>query len=106
MGYETQGQAIPPTPVVGGVGLFEDAAKAVNIAFKDKGEAIVAIGTTAGHLGQSLYLREITGRADGPPPPQDRGLHRVQRPCEESPGLRPSSVEAWIRCDGLRDWES
>ena len=35
---ETQGQAIPPTPVVGGVGLIDDAAKAVNVAFKDKGE--------------------------------------------------------------------
>ena len=68
---ETQGQAIPPTPVVGGVGLIDDAAKAVNVAFKDKGEAIVAIGVTAGHLGQSLYLREIAGRAEGPPPPVD-----------------------------------
>ena len=29
------------------------------------------IGETKGHLGQSLYLREIEGREDGPPPPVD-----------------------------------
>lgn len=29
------------------------------------------IGDTRGHLGQSLWLREIAGREDGPPPPVD-----------------------------------
>ncbi|HJO72827.1 MAG TPA: phosphoribosylformylglycinamidine synthase subunit PurL [Rhodospirillales bacterium] len=73
---ETQGQAIPPTPVVGGVGLLDDAAKAVNIAFKAEDETIVAIGITAGHLGQSLYLREIKGREQGAPPPVDLEAER------------------------------
>ena len=73
---ETQGQAIPPTPVIGGVGLIDDAAKAVNVAFKAEGEAIVVIGVTAGHLGQSLYLREIEGRQVGAPPPVDLGAEK------------------------------
>ena len=49
---------------------------AVTIAFKAPGEAIVAIGETAGHLGSSLYLREIHGREDGPPPPVDLAAER------------------------------
>ena len=73
---ETNGQAIPPTPVVGGVGLIDDAAKAVNVAFKAAGETIVAVGVTAGHFGQSLYLREIEGRELGAPPPVDLAIEK------------------------------
>ena len=68
---ETSGSAILPTPVIGGVGLIEDAAKAVDLALKQDGNALVLIGDTNGHLGASLYLREIEGREDGPPPPVD-----------------------------------
>ena len=68
---ETEGAAIPPTPTIGAVGLIEDAAGACTLAFKAAGEAVVLIGATAGHLGASLYLREIAGREDGAPPPVD-----------------------------------
>ena len=68
---ETNGEAILPTPTVGGVGLIQDAATAVGLGFKAEGEAILLIGETKGHLGQSLWLREILGREDGPPPPVD-----------------------------------
>jgi phosphoribosylformylglycinamidine synthase len=68
---ETNGKGILPTPVIGGVGVIEDVAKAVTIAFKAPGEAILLIGETAGHLGSSLWLREIHGREDGPPPAVD-----------------------------------
>ena len=34
------------------------------------------VGDTSGHLGQSLYLREIHGREDGPPPPVDLAAER------------------------------
>jgi phosphoribosylformylglycinamidine synthase subunit PurL len=64
-------QAILPTPAIGGVGLIENWEKAVTIAFKDFGDVIVTIGDRHGHLGQSLWLREIHGREDGPPPPVD-----------------------------------
>src|SRR5437763_10128023 len=68
---ETSGSAILPTPVIGGVGLIADAAKAVDLALKRDGDALILIGETKGHLGSSLYLREIEGREAGPPPPVD-----------------------------------
>ena len=64
-------QAILPTPAIGGVGLIADWEKAVGIAFRDFGDVIVTIGDRHGHLGQSLWLRELHGREDGPPPPVD-----------------------------------
>ena len=73
---ETNGQAIPPTPTIGGVGLLADASRTVDLAFKAAGEAVVLIGETAGHLGASLYLREIEGRAEGAPPPVDLDAER------------------------------
>jgi phosphoribosylformylglycinamidine synthase len=73
---ETNGSGIWPTPVVGGVGLLGDAAKAVSLAFKRPGEAILLVGETPGHLGASLYLREVCGREDGAPPPVDLAAER------------------------------
>jgi phosphoribosylformylglycinamidine synthase len=68
--------AILPTPAIGGVGLLKDWRKAVGIAFKGPGDVIVAIGNRRGHLGQSLWLREIHGREEGPPPPVDLAAER------------------------------
>jgi phosphoribosylformylglycinamidine synthase II len=68
---ETNGSGILPTPAIGGVGLIEDAAKSVTLAFKRAGETILVIGETRGHLGCSLYLREIGGSEAGAPPPVD-----------------------------------
>ncbi|MHA1598747.1 MAG: AIR synthase-related protein, partial [Alphaproteobacteria bacterium] len=45
-------------------------------AFTDEGQDIVVIGDTIGHLGQSLYLREIEGREEGAPPPVDLATER------------------------------
>jgi phosphoribosylformylglycinamidine synthase len=73
---ETSGQAVLPTPVIGGVGLLADARKAVDLALKRDGNALILIGETQGHLGASLYLREIEGREDGPPPQVDLAAER------------------------------
>ena len=73
---ETEGSAILPTPAIGGVGLLSEAGKAVGIGFSEPGNAIVMIGETRGHLGQSLYLREIHGREEGAPPPVDLAAER------------------------------
>jgi phosphoribosylformylglycinamidine synthase II len=73
---ETNGEAILPTPAIGGVGLLPDWRRNANLAFKAEGEPILlagAPGTWGGHLGQSLYLREVLGREVGPPPPVDLG---------------------------------
>jgi phosphoribosylformylglycinamidine synthase II len=68
---ETNGKGILPTPVIGGVGVIADAAKSAPIAFDQPGEVILLVGETKGHLGQSIYLRELHGREEGAPPPVD-----------------------------------
>ncbi len=73
---ETNGRAILPTPTIGGLGLIEDSSKRADLAFKHEMETVVVIGETGGHLGQSLYLREIESREDGPPPPVDLRAER------------------------------
>jgi phosphoribosylformylglycinamidine synthase len=73
---ETNGTGILPTPVVGGVGLLADVGKSVSLGLKGAGESLVLIGETKGHLGASLYLREIAGREDGAPPPVDLAAER------------------------------
>ncbi len=68
---ETNGKGIPPTPVIGAVGLVDDIARTTDIAFKAAGEAILLIGETRGHLGASIYLRDLMGRREGAAPPVD-----------------------------------
>jgi phosphoribosylformylglycinamidine synthase II len=68
---ETNGKGILPTPVIGGVGVIADAAKSVPVAFRQPGEVILLVGETKGHLGQSIFLRELHGREEGAPPPVD-----------------------------------
>lgn len=62
---ETSGNAIQPTPTIGGVGLIDDYKCSVGLGFTASGETILVIGETKGHLGQSLYLREIHGQECG-----------------------------------------
>ena len=73
---ETNGEAIPPTPAIGGVGVLEDVGKAVRVGGAEAGEELLAIGVTRGWLGQSLYLRELFEIEDGAPPPVDLAAER------------------------------
>ncbi|MEE2691674.1 MAG: phosphoribosylformylglycinamidine synthase subunit PurL [Pseudomonadota bacterium] len=73
---ETNGQAIPPTPAIGGVGVLEDATKTIRIGGAEAGDELIAIGVTRGWLGQTLYMRELFGREDGAPPPVDLAAER------------------------------
>jgi len=66
---ETNGEGILPTPAIGGVGLMKDVSRMATAAFKRTGDAVLVIGDTRGHLGQSIYLREIEGREEGAAPP-------------------------------------
>ena len=73
------GSAILPTPAIGGIGLLADIDTMATIAFKAADEHIVLIGEIGehgGHLGQSLWLRYVAGRQDGPPPPVDLELEK------------------------------
>ena len=76
---ETNGQAILPTPVVGGLGVLDDLTKAVGLALPGGGLDLVLIGDSAGHLGCSAYLRDVMGRTGwlaGPPPAVDLEVER------------------------------
>ncbi|MEM7327169.1 MAG: phosphoribosylformylglycinamidine synthase subunit PurL [Pseudomonadota bacterium] len=77
---ETDGIAIPPTPVVGGVGLIEDVTKIATLKGAQDGDVLVLIGETQGHMGASLYAREILGLdGDQAGPPPDVDLATEQR---------------------------
>ncbi|MGP1284224.1 MAG: phosphoribosylformylglycinamidine synthase subunit PurL [Parasphingopyxis sp.] len=67
------GKATPvlPTPAIGGVGLLDDIEKMATIGFKAEGDCLAVIGPNYPEIGQSLWLREIHGREDGPPPRVD-----------------------------------
>jgi phosphoribosylformylglycinamidine synthase len=73
---ETQGEGILPTPCIGGVGLLKDVNRMATVAFKREGDAIVLIGETGGHLGQSVYIREIVGKEEGACPAVDLALEK------------------------------
>ncbi|TWS97557.1 phosphoribosylformylglycinamidine synthase subunit PurL [Reyranella sp. CPCC 100927] len=73
---ETQGRGILPTPVIGGVGVMKDVTACVDIALREDGLALILVGETRGHLGQSIYLRDVLGREDGPPPPVDLAVEK------------------------------
>jgi phosphoribosylformylglycinamidine synthase len=62
--------------VIGGVGLIEAVAAMATLALKEPGHLLLLVGESRGHLGQSLYLRELHGREDGPPPPVDLQAER------------------------------
>jgi phosphoribosylformylglycinamidine synthase len=62
--------------VIGGVGLVGNVRNAVDLALKRDGDTLILIGETRGHLGCSLYLREVEGSETGPPPPVDLSAER------------------------------
>ncbi len=74
---ETNGQAILPTPTIGGVGLMADWTKMATVKFKAQGDAILLVGANGSHLGQSIYQREIIGEEKGAPPPVDLALEKA-----------------------------
>ncbi len=52
---ETDGQAIYPTPIIGVVGLIEDASRVLSRTFKGEGHDVVLLGEGLGELGGSEY---------------------------------------------------
>ena len=68
---ETNGEAIPPTPAVGGVGLIPDLSYVSTLNGAKDGDMLILLGVTKGWLGASIYLREILSSENGAPPPVD-----------------------------------
>jgi phosphoribosylformylglycinamidine synthase len=93
---ETNGEGILPTPAIGGVGLLKDVAKMATLGFKRAGQAILLIGDTKGHLGQSIYLREIEGTEEGAAP-------QVHLPSEKRAGDFVRKLISDGRVDAVHD---
>ena len=74
---ETNGQAIPPTPAVGGVGLIPDLQRFATLQGANEGDTLILIGETTGWLGASIYLAEVLSREDGAPPPVDLAAEKL-----------------------------
>jgi len=65
---ETNGLSIYPTPMLGMVGLIDEADRAMTQWFRDEGDAIVLLGKTREDLGGSEYLKVLQHREQGSPP--------------------------------------
>lgn len=67
---ETNGTGIMPTPAIGGVGLLKQLDKAVGNRLTGNGQVIYLLGETHGHLGASLYQRDVLANDTvfAPPP--------------------------------------
>ena len=65
---ETDGRAIYPTPVLGVVGLIQDATKTLGRSFREPGAAIVLFGESRHELGGSEYVKVTEDRVAGRPP--------------------------------------
>src|SRR4029077_5469917 len=78
---ETDGRAIYPTPVLGVVGLVEDAGKVQGRSFREAGSAVVLFGEGRTELGGSEYLKVTHDLVAGMPPhvnlEAERALQRL-----------------------------
>jgi phosphoribosylformylglycinamidine synthase len=78
---ETDGRGVLPTPVIGVVGLIEEADTVVRRAFQSAGDVVIMLGDTRDELGGSEYLKVMHGLIRGVPPALDlareAALHRV-----------------------------
>ena len=74
---ETDGQAILPTPVLGVVGIIEDARRVVGRVFREAGAVVMLLGAPGGALGGSEYLKVMHGIVRGTPPELDLEAERA-----------------------------
>ncbi|MDF0644704.1 MAG: phosphoribosylformylglycinamidine synthase subunit PurL [Nitrospira sp.] len=65
---ETNGLSIYPTPMLGMVGLIEEADCSMTQWFKQEGDDILLLGSSRDDLGGSEYLKIVHSREQGSPP--------------------------------------
>jgi len=88
---ETLGKSIYPTPVIGVLGVLEDASRVLKIAFRQEGDIIVLLNGSASAVGaqhaapllgtqcefsSSEYSKTIAGIVAGEPPEIDLGAEK------------------------------
>ncbi|MCI0524560.1 MAG: phosphoribosylformylglycinamidine synthase subunit PurL [Acidobacteria bacterium] len=79
---ETEGRGVYPTPVIGMLGLIEDAKHTTTQWFKEAGDVILLLGATRNDLGASELLSVVAGEASGAVPRLDLETEKaVQQTC-------------------------
>jgi len=68
---ETDGRGVLPTPVIGVVGLIEDADRVVGRAFRSAGDVVVLLGESRNEFGGSEFLQVVHDQIRGIPPQLD-----------------------------------
>ncbi|WP_231928231.1 phosphoribosylformylglycinamidine synthase subunit PurL [Devriesea agamarum] len=68
--------AIPPTPVVGVLGVLDDVSRRTPSGWKDQGQAIFLLGTTREELSGSAWADVIHSHLGGMPPVVDLKVER------------------------------
>jgi phosphoribosylformylglycinamidine synthase len=90
---ETEGKAVFPTPMIGLVGLVEDASSSCGMSFAEAGNRIAVVGGLGnGHLGGSEFLKAVHGLVAGLPPPLDlvkeKAVQKAVRECVRERAVR------------------
>ena len=89
---EHHGRPIHPTPVVGVVGVLDDASLAVGAAFREEGDVVLVAGDGPAALDGSAYQRVVDGETAGRIPEPDlageRRLHELLAAAAERRLLR------------------
>jgi phosphoribosylformylglycinamidine synthase subunit PurL len=78
---ETNGLSIYPTPMLGMVGLIEQADQAMTQWFKQDGDDVILLGATREDLGGSEYLKVIHAREQGSPPLLNMDTEKALHEC-------------------------
>jgi len=74
---ETDGTGIYPTPIIGVVGVIEDASAVLGRAFRTAGRDVVLLGAADGRLDGSEYLNSVHGIVAGQAPALDLDRERA-----------------------------
>ena len=88
---ETLGKSIYPTPVIGVLGILEDASRVLKIGFREEGDVVVLLdgATAAGasvesrerEFSSSEYAKAIAGIVAGEPPAIDLAAEKRLQEC-------------------------
>ncbi len=89
---ESEESSILPTPVIGMVGLLQNADKAVRSHFRQTGDRVILLGETKADLGGSEYLYHLHHVLAGDAPEIDLALEKRTQQC-----LREAIYRGWVR---------
>jgi phosphoribosylformylglycinamidine synthase len=82
---ETEGEGVYPTPVIGMLGLIEEARHTTTQWFKETSDVILLLGVTRKDLGASELLSVVAGETSGAVPRLDLEAEKaVQKVCLEA----------------------